>query len=178
MGIETIALAVAAVGAVTTVAGTIEQNRAGKKSAAAQKEAADISGAQQKNQEMEQRRQQVREQRIRTAQIQQSASNTGVAGSSGELGSIAALNTSTGSNIAFSKGATLASEGISAQNQNAADASMRGQLAGSIGQLGGSMISLGMAGGAAAGAEGLFGSTSKVDTDVSSMINSNPNLFG
>ena len=121
---------------------------------------------------MEQRRQEVRKQRIRVAQIEQSAANTGVAGSSGEFGSVSGLQTSTASNLANISMNSLSAAGISRQNQRSADAQMKGQIWGSVAQIGGMAMNLGIQGGALSG----FGS-SGIDGATDNMINANPNIF-
>jgi len=179
MGIETIALVVAAVGATATVAGTMQQNRQARKAAGAQKEASDVSSAQQRIEDMEQRRQQIRQQRIRQSQIEQSASNAGVSESSGELGSLSALSTNAASNLAMMSGRNLAAQGIGAANQQAANAQGQAQTWGAISQLGGAAMRLGVQGGATRGAMNLFApaSAGKLSTDTDNMILGNPNLF-
>lgn len=174
MGVETVGLVVAAVGAAATAYGTVEQQRAGKKRSSAEKEAREISSAQQKQQEAEQRRQAIREQRVRQAQIEQAASNTGSSGSSGEVGAVSGTQTVTGANIAFGQSTALAAQGTSAQMQNAANASLKGQIAGGIAGLGSSAIGLGMQMGAA---DALFSSKTSVDSQVENTINANPSIF-
>lgn len=56
------------------------------------------------------KRQQIREERVRRAKVMQASENTGVAGSSGELGSVAGLGTQLGSNLGFNA-SQLASAG-------------------------------------------------------------------
>lgn len=174
MGIETVGLVVAAVGAAATAYGATEQRRAGKKRASAEKEAREISAAQQKQEEAEKRRQAIREQRVRQAQIEQAASNAGSSGSSGELGAISGTQTVTGANIAFGQSTALAAQGISTQMQKAADASLQGQIAGGIAGLGSSAIGLGMQMGAA---DALFSSKPSVSSQVDNTINANPSIF-
>lgn len=174
MGVETVGLIVAAVGAAATAYGTTEQRKAAKKRASAEKESQAVISAQQKQEQAEQRRQAIREQRIRQAQIEQSAANVGSSGSSGELGAISGTQTVTGSNIAFGQSTALAAQGVTRQNQIAADASLEGQIAGGIAGLGSSAIGLGMQMGAG---EGLFSSKPSVDSQVNNTINSNPSIF-
>ncbi len=150
MGIETIAIVATAAGLAGSAYSSIQQNRAQKRAAGAQKDASDTSAAMQKNQEMEARRKQIREQRIRAAQIEQSASNQGVVASSGELGSISALSTNVGSNLAAMSAQSYGAAGIGAANQAAVNAQadsqqwgMYGSLFGSIGSLGGQALMAG-----------------------------------
>lgn len=134
MGVETLAIVASVSTAVGAYSG-IEQSRQAGKAAKSQKEASDISGAQAQNQEAEARRQRVREERVRRAQIEQASTNTGVSSSSGELGSIAGLATSTQAQNAISRSNALAAQGITSANQSTANAQLRGQIAGSIGNL-------------------------------------------
>lgn len=142
MGIETAIVAAVAASVIGTAYSSIQQNRAQKNAARAQREASDVNQAQQKNQEMEARRQQIRQQRIRAAQVEQAAANTGVSNSSGEIGSISALATNVGSNMAQLSSQASAAQGIGQANQNVADSigraqdwQMFGQLSGSVGSL-------------------------------------------
>ena len=101
---------------------TFAQIKQEKKRAAAETEARDITSANEQLRNRAARRKAVREERIRRRRIQQVSVNTGVAGSSGEIGAQAALSASVGRNIAFQTQETKAAQGISAQNQRAADA--------------------------------------------------------
>jgi len=142
MGIETIAIVATAAGLAGSAYSAVQQNRAQKKAAGAQKDAADTSAALQKNQEMEARRKQIREQRIRAAQIEQSASNQGVSYSSGQLGSISALTTNVGSNLAAMSAQNYAANGIGQANQTAVNAQSSSQQWGMYGSLFGGVTSL------------------------------------
>lgn len=149
MGIETAIIATAAVAAAGTAYGAVQQNRAQKRAAGAQQDAADTAAAQQRNQEMEARRQQIRQQRIRTAQVQQAASNAGVSQSSGELGSLSALSTNVGANLANMAAQSRAAIGIGEANQSAANAiasgnnqAMYGQGVASLANLAGAGLSI------------------------------------
>lgn len=147
------ALVVVAIAAAATTYSQVQQNRAQKSAARAQKEASDVSQAQQKNQEMEARRQQIRQQRIRQAQVQQAAANTGVSDSSGELGSLSALSTNVGANLANISSQAVAAQGIGAANQRATDFMGKSQQWGMYGQIASSVGSL------AGGASSMFNST-------------------
>lgn len=179
MGLETAAIVVAAVGAATSVASTVQQARAGKKQSSAMREASDVASAQQKQQEMEQRRQQVRQQRIRSAQIEQGAANQGVAGSSGELGSLGALSTNTANNLAFMSGSRMAANGITAANQRGLNAQQDASTWGAIGNISSTVTGL-AAPAAGAGLSKLFnGATASnpVSSQVDTMLNSNNSIF-
>lgn len=177
MGVETVGVIVAAVGAAAAAYGTVESQRANKKRAGAEEEARNVQAAQQKQEEMEKRRQQIREQRVRQAQIEQSAANAGSSGSSGELGAVSGTQTITGSNIAFGQSTALASQGISRQNQVAADAALDVSINQGIASLGGQAMSLGL--GPMGGASKLSGGESKpsVSTQLDNKMNANPSIF-
>lgn len=164
MGLETVALVVAAVGAATATYGTIQSNHNAKKAAGAQREANDVSAAQQRIQEAEQRRQQIRQQRIRQAQVEQSASNVGASNSSGEIGAVSGIQSNTANNLAFGQSAALAAQGITNQTQRAADFGLRSQMNQGIANIGFSGVNLGMQMGAVDGAMNLFGSNTKKAT--------------
>src|SRR5690606_1636712 len=61
------------------------------------------------------------EERVRRARILQSAENTGVEGSSGEIGALGALSTNLGANLGFNASRLASSNRISAASQAAAD---------------------------------------------------------
>lgn len=148
MGVE---LAVAVVSLAVAGASTYAANQQAKKSASAQKEASNISAASERNREADARRQQIREQRIRVAQVEQSAQNTGVTSSSGEIGSLSALSTNAGANLASMSGQGMANQGIAQQNQAALNAQVKqgtyqavGGFAGSLfGATSGSLVAAG-----------------------------------
>lgn len=127
----------AAVVAVVGTAASIDQQQ---KAAKKQREAGRVQNAGQKAQETAQRRQQLREQRIRRAQILQAGEGTGTSGSSGVFGATSGVTAQTQSNIAFTKGQTLAAEGASTQLQSAATHTLNANIWGQIGQIGISQI--------------------------------------
>lgn len=147
MGIETAAIVVAAVSVAASTYAGVQQNKAQKKAAGAQEEAAETASAQQKNQEMEARREQVRRQRIQAAQIQQAASNQGVASSSGEFGSLSALSTNVGANLANMSSQSLAAQGIGNAQQQATNFQGQAQQWGMYGQVAGGLGSLALTAG-------------------------------
>ena len=107
-----------AVSAVSTIA-KVGQER---KRVAADKEARAIGSANEELRNRAARRKAVREERIRRGRLQQVSVNTGVAGSSGEIGATSALQASVGRNIAFQEQETRAAQGISTQKQKSAEA--------------------------------------------------------
>ena len=92
-----------------------------KKSAAADREANDITAAQQSVNALEDRRQRVREERVRRGAMLSAAEGTGARGSSGESGGISALGTNYGVLISGARGTTRANEGINTNRQRAMD---------------------------------------------------------
>lgn len=146
---------VVAAAAVATVGVTAYEQRQQQKSAEKkQKEARAVSQAEKAAQQAAQTRQQIREERIRRAQILQQSQNTGVASSSGSLGSIGALQTSIGSNIAAASRQANSYAAISNLEQGAADHLSKASEIGAIGGFIGTAISIG----GAAYSGGLFGS--------------------
>lgn len=133
---------VVVVGLVLQAYSVIEQQRQAKAAARSQKEASDIASAAAQNSEADKRRQIARQQRIRTAQIEQAASNTGTSQSSGELGSLASLSTNAGAALASMSGQTAAANGIGAANQNTLNAQSKAQTASSVGQVASSVTSM------------------------------------
>lgn len=135
MAVATSTIIAGAALAATAVSG-YQQYQAASDAADAREEGQAISGAQQQIQQRRSTRQSIRENRIRRARIMQSAENTGVSGSSSQFGSTAALGTLAGANVAASRGAARASQGISSANQAQANAATKGQMWGAIGQIG------------------------------------------
>jgi hypothetical protein len=68
------------------------------------------------------RRRQIREERVKRARILQSAENTGVEGSSGELGAIGSLATTLSANLGTNLGRITSANRVSGINQGLADA--------------------------------------------------------
>lgn len=126
------AVAVAVVALAVTAAASYEQSRQAKAAAKDRREAASITRAEQAAQQNQSRRQQVREERVRRAQILQSAQNTGVSQSSGELGATSALGSLISGNLASMSRQNNSVQGIGAANQSAADADLRGAQWGAI----------------------------------------------
>lgn len=128
--------------AVAVVSGAVsyDQNR---KAAAAQKEAQEVSSAQQQAEALRQRRMEARKARIQRARIMQASVNTGVGGSSGEAGAVAGVSNNQAQNNSYLSGQQVAATAISSNNQRAADAQFRSQIAGQIGQLASSEMQTG-----------------------------------
>ncbi|NRA52132.1 MAG: hypothetical protein HRU12_23635 [Phaeodactylibacter sp.] len=129
---------VAIIGTVLSTVGQVVQARQAKKAGAKrqaflerqaeeQREARNIDLAAQKNQQAIDRRKAVRERRVKIAQIQQAAENTGAGGSSGETASAGIITTNLGGVVSNAASRTKAIEGINAANQRAADAGVAAQ---------------------------------------------------
>ncbi len=78
------------------------------------------------------RRAALKERRIRTAQLSVSAEATGVAGSSGELGTEAALSTNFATNVGFGAGLQETRNVIGASQVRSARAGVRGAVGGAV----------------------------------------------
>jgi len=137
-----------------------------------QKDAQDIATNEQRAASEQQRRQQIREERVKRASIIQASQNTGVSSSSGELGSLSVLNTSTGISMSNIERSTQSAGLISKEMQSAAGHQLQGQNISAVGSVAGSIF------GAAApyAAKDLFGSGT-VPADVGK-TNSSKGIFG
>lgn len=102
-----------------------------KQSADASTASNNIQIAQQENNSIYDRRSRIREQRVRQAQMEQGAANTGTNGSSSEAGGIGSLDSNFSALIGQSSGQDKANSGINRLNQTAAgfDESARTTLA-------------------------------------------------
>lgn len=124
MGLETIAmigLAVSAAGTVASVSKQREAQQSQRQAAEEQRKVRAEQKAQLASEAANERRQQIREERVRRAQVIQASENTGVAGSSGEMGAVGNLATQLGTNIGFNVGSIARANRISEASQNAAD---------------------------------------------------------
>lgn len=140
MGVETIALVTTAViGGVSA----FEQRKAQRSAAKKEDEARDVARAEQEAQRISQTRQQIREERVRRAQILQQSENTGVGSSSGALGSVGALQTTVGSNLASATRQTNSADAITGLQQDAADFRSKAAQIGAIGSLAGKAVTAG-----------------------------------
>jgi hypothetical protein len=112
-----------------------------RKSAEEQRKAQSEQRAVQARQAAEEKRKQVREERVRRAKILQGSENTGVTGSSGEIGALGSLSTQLAANLGSNVGASRSGALIGGFNQTAADfsfdASKSMQEAGQWSQLAG-----------------------------------------
>ena len=131
MGMDPVTLGYMAVA--TLAAGTVvsaDQQSRGRK---VQRQGAEVQRAQNASEAARELRQQVREERIKRARILQSASNTGTAGSSGELGAISNISTNLGANLGANAGNINRANQISIFEQKAADLFSNAQLAQQLG---------------------------------------------
>jgi len=127
MGIQ---LILGGLSAIVGVIGGIAQASATASAAAAEKEAREISGAQQETVALESRRQKVREARIRRAQIIAASENTGTTGSSGQVGAVGALSSNLAGLVSSSLGESKANRAINSNLQRAADFTSAGNAFG------------------------------------------------
>lgn len=106
-----------------------------RKAARAQKKSQAIAGANEQTRNTIARRAAAKEARRRQAAVLQSSENTGVLGSSGQLGAVSGIEASFSSQVAQQQGNQLAAEGQSAANQEAADALTRAGTAAGVSQI-------------------------------------------
>lgn len=116
------------IGAVAAVGGTVASMDAQRRQGRAADRAADEQEKIQREQEAQnakaaadERRSQMREERVRRARVMQASANTGVAGSSGEIGALGALATNLNTNIGANLGMLQSAQNISGYSQNAAN---------------------------------------------------------
>lgn len=135
MGIELVvgaaSLALGVLSFASNAASTASAQADKKQSFDASTAANNVTIAQQENNSIYDRRSRIREQRVRQAQLQQGAANTGTNGSSGEAGALGSLNSNFNSLLGQSSGQDMANRGINRLNQTAAefDQSARNTLA-------------------------------------------------
>lgn len=141
---------IVAVSALAIAAGSAyQQSQAAKSAAKDRKEAGRVAQAEQAAQANQSRRAQVREERVRRATVLQSAQNTGVSQSSGEIGATSALGSLIGGNLASGSRQANSAAGIGSLSQSAANSDVRGAQWGAIGSFAGSVF--GMAAGGMGG---------------------------
>lgn len=152
-------LAVAAYGAKEQRSAQKDAEKAQKRAINEQKTARAEQEAVNARQAAEERRQQIREERVRRAQVIQSSANTGVSGSSGEIGAVSNLSNQLGSNIGYNTSQIRAANNITAANQRASDflssAQSKINSANQWGQVSGLGLNIFQAGG---GFNSIFGS--------------------
>lgn len=161
--LTTIALIGVAVAAVGTYQ-SIQAQQDAKKDARRQRDANQKINDQQRadaaGKAAAERRQQIREERIRRARVIASSENTGVEGSSGEIGAVSSLSTNLSTNIGANAASVFSGGLISQYAQDAANAGYsmqsnlsRAQNASTVAGFGGSIFN-------AAGGMGAFSSAS------------------
>lgn len=130
-----------AAAAVAVAAGSAyAANEQSKDAASQRKKAGKVSQAEQEAKANEGRRQQIREERVRRASIMQSSENTGVAASSGQLGSISALGSQVGGNISSINRQSETAAAITGYNQSAANLDYRAGQTQQIGNFAGTVF--------------------------------------
>ena len=123
-----------------------------------QKSAQQTQLADQAAQRAQEIRDQYRQQRIKSAEIAQSAANTGTQFSSGEIGGTSALSSTIANNVSSIQRAGVTSSAIGADEQNAANFMARANTYSAIGGLAGEVGSLfGSTPSAQSSMMGLFG---------------------
>lgn len=126
-------------GAILTLAvgvfSAVKQNQQAKKARIAQREANAVSGASQEVSNRLARRNEAKRLRITRARIMASATSSGVGESSGEFGATSASTSASNSSVATQQSQVLAAQGITAANQQAANAISRGKSIGAFGGL-------------------------------------------
>jgi len=130
-----------AAAAVAVAAGSAyAANEQSKDAASSRKKAGKVSQAEQDAKANEGRRQQIREERVRRASIMQSSENTGVAASSGELGSLSALGSQVGGNVSSINQQQSSANAITGYNQSAANLDYRAGQTQQIGNFAGTVF--------------------------------------
>lgn len=121
-GVATIASAVVGVVGISQQQSSARDARNAAASSARQQEAIQADQkARAAAQSMQEQRQQIREERVRRARILQSAENTGVAESSGEIGALGDLSTGLATNLGFNNAEINRGTRMSNAGQAAAD---------------------------------------------------------
>lgn len=126
--IELIGLAISAVG-------VVKQQAAARRAAKAQKEARAIDSASQQVEDKLARRRAAREERIRRGRLIAMGENSGTEGGSGQVGALSSLSTNFGAAQAGQSTQAAAARGISAANQQYADAQSAFDQAGAFSDL-------------------------------------------
>lgn len=147
-------LGVAIASLIMTAVATVKQQEAASDARKEQKKQRQEQQAVNAEQAAREKRQQIREERIRRAQILQASENTGVAGSSGEMGATGNLSTQLSANLGFTSGQQRHASNMSIFQQKEADALGRGQMWAGVGNISSSIFS-------ASGGFGAFKGTPK-----------------
>lgn len=130
--VTTLAVASLAVAAIGTAA-SIQQ---GNEAASAAKKGRQTAQAQSAINQQNSIRDQVRAQRVKTAQVAQASSDTGVTASSGQIGAASVLSSQAGSNVGNISGAGITTSALSKDSQDAATAQGKQALFGQVAGLG------------------------------------------
>ncbi len=129
------ATAIAIASAAVTAGAAVVNYQQSQRAARASRRANRIAGANEQTRNRLARRQAAKKTRLQQAQILQQSENTGVSGSSGQIGAVGSLQNTFAQATAFQSGNTLAAQGISTQNQIGADARSKAQAASDIGSI-------------------------------------------
>jgi hypothetical protein len=166
MGLEVIALASLAMGAVSAYNAYDQRQEAAsqmRKSAREQKKIQSEQKALQYQQQAQERRQQIREERVRRAMLLQASENSGTVGSSGESGGLSSMASQLTNNLGINAGRAAAGDRMSIFAQNAANFNLGAQQAMHNAQNADAMFGLSMnifsASGGVNSASSVFGSS-------------------
>ena len=167
------ALALTAVSSVATIQQQRAANKANKKAAKEQEKARQDQRALQHQMRGEERREQIRAERIRRAQIEQAAENTGTAGSSGEFGAVSSVSSQFGANMGSIFGQQMHGDNITRHTQSAADYMGQAQQHQANASLWGQVGQFGSAAFQAGGGFSALGGSSTSPTGPTNNLNSN-----
>ena len=125
----------AIIGLIVGAASTVAQSVQARKAAKARREATAVSTAGENVRDKIARRRGAKEERLRRARLIQASTAGGTEGSSGEIGATSALGANFGAAVASQSMQRGVSQGITAANQKAADATSKGKMIGAWGDL-------------------------------------------
>lgn len=149
------AVVVSAAGVQQGIKGRREAKRANENAARENSKAREQQRALNAQEQANERRAQIREERVRRAHILQAAENSGVAGSSGEIGAMGGMATQLAANIGLNLGRAQGGNAISGYLQNAADFNTAAQSAAYRAQNGDALFSM---------SQSIFSAAGGVDT--------------
>lgn len=163
---------VAVAALVVSVLSSVEEARQTSVAAGERREGIAVTAAEEQAQLATQRRKEIREKRVRAATIEQASANTGVTGSSGELGALSILSTNIAVNRANIARQVGTAGALTSTAQNVVRAQFKSQIAGGIGSISRSIFSASSFSGKAG--SGSFDSSA----DIIGAPTNSPNIFG
>lgn len=131
MGLDPLTIGFLTVTAVGKATEVVQTNRANKQNREAQR----IDRASQQVEDARRRRAAARQARIQRAKIAQSSVNSGVAGSSGQIGAEGVISNQQATDQGYLFGSQVTADALSSRFQRAADYQMRAGIASAIGDL-------------------------------------------